>query len=220
MRTKLSVILTIMRELYDIILGFSIIVALTQHRYWKTDGLMIIGLLLVLTGIIEYLGAWMSSNEVHNEWLYNVFFVIEFSFFVLAIFKEISNLFYKRIIAFFYFSYIILVIINIIFLQPITQFHIYTFTFGSFVMVITSSLFLYELVNNTEDDFFREPFFWICTGLLFFYTGNFLLMSSLNYVNTNFKGLAKKLFLITELLSILEYLLFIMAFLCRRIFRT
>ena len=60
-------------------------------------------------------------------------------------------------------------------------------------MIITSGLFLYELVNYTDEDFFREPFFWICTGMLFFYSGNFLLMCSLNYVNTNFKGLAKKL---------------------------
>lgn len=209
-----------MRELYDIILGFSIIASLTQYRHWKTDKLIIIGLLLVLTGIIEYLGAWMSSNNRRNEWMYNIFFVFEFSLFTLSIIKEIANPLYKKIIFFTYVLYLISVIVNVIFFQPITQFHIHTFAFGSLLMVITSGLFLYELVDNTDNDFFREPFFWICTGLLFFYAGNFLLMSSLNYVTTNFKGLAKKLFLITELLSILEYLLFIIAFLCKRIFRT
>ena len=209
-----------MRQIYDLILGISIVVASTQYRHWKTDKLILIGLLLVLTGVIEYVGAWMSSNKIHNEWLYNIFFVIEFSVFALTIFKEINNQTYKKIIAFSYLSYLILVIINITFIQPITQFHIYTFAFGSLLMIMTSGLFLYELINYSENNFFRVPFFWICTGLLFFYVGNFLLMSSLNYVNVNFKGLAKKLFLITELLSILEYTLFIMAFLCKRIFRT
>lgn len=209
-----------MRQIYDLILGISIIVALTQYRHWKTDKLILIGLLLILTGIVEYMGAWMSSNKVRNEWLYNIFFVIEFSLFILTIFKELNNQNYKKVIAFSYFCYLMLVIINVTFIQPVTQFHIYTFAFGSLLMIITSGLFLYELINYSENDFFREPFFWICTGLLFFYVGNFLLMSSLNYINNNFKGLAKKLFLITELLSILEYLLFIVAFLCKRTFQT
>jgi len=209
-----------MRQLYDIVLGISIIIALTQYRYWKTDKLTTIGLLLILTGIVEYWGAWLSSHKTHNEWLYNTFFVIEFTLFVLSIYKEISNQFYKKTIVFFYSSYLLLVIVNIIFIQPIDQFHIYTFTFGSLVMVITSGIFLYGLINYSENDFFRDPFFWICTGLLFFYVGNFLLMTSLNYVNAHFKGLAKKLFLITELLSILEYSLFIIAFLCKRTFLT
>lgn len=209
-----------MTEIYDIILGCSIVVALFQYRSWRINKLVIIGSLLILTGIVEYTGKYLSSKSIQNEWLYNVFFLIEFSFFVFAIIQKVSNKFFKRIIATAYLIYLISEIVNILFFQSITQFHFYTFTFGSLVMVIASSLFLYELVNNTEDDFFREPFFWICTGILFFYTGNFLLMASLNYVNTNFKGLAKKLFTITELLSILQYLLFIMAFLCRRIFQT
>lgn len=210
-----------MRELYDTILIIAIISSIIQIKYWKTDGMLLIGLLLILTGIVEYFGAMMSNKHLNNVWLYNIFFPVEFTIFSISILNKISFRLYKRVIFLALGIYILFELINIIFIQTIYEFHTISFIIGSLLMVISSGLFLHNLIKemNENKTFFREPYFWICTGLLFFYSGNFLFMSSMDFIGSKYPMLTHKLFLITELLGIVEYTMIIIAFLCRRTFQ-
>ena len=72
--------------------------------------------------------------------------------------------------------YLILFILNVIFIQGLTtSFHSYTFLLGSFFMVVYSCFFLYEsiLPESINVRLSRQPFFWITIGLLIFYSFRF-----------------------------------------------
>jgi hypothetical protein len=61
----------------------------------------------------------------------------------------------------------------------------------------------------------RQPAFWICTGLLFFYTCSFPIYGLFNYLNRAPLIIKKNIGVIILLLNVLLYSSFTIAFLCR-----
>ena len=81
--------------------------------------------------------------------------------------------------------YLILFILNVIFIQGLTtSFHSYTFLLGSFFMVVYSCFFLYEsiLPESINVRLSRQPFFWITIGLLIFYLGSVIINALVEYL--------------------------------------
>jgi hypothetical protein len=115
-------------------------------------------------------------------------------------------------------AYPFLVLLNLLFVQGFMNYHSYTMVVGSIFMVIFCGLYFYELLlNPLEGALFRDPMFWISTGILFFYLGDLsydILFNLLQKYATNTSG---KLFQnINNNLILMLYSCFIIAFLCRR----
>lgn len=70
--------------------------------------------------------------------------------------------------------------------------------------ILLSLIYFIQIVQQNEPDLFK-PEFWVCTGLLFFYAGGFLLTGLIDYLVQTDKTLARQVFTLNHLLNIVLY---------------
>ena len=65
-------------------------------------------------------------------------------------------------------------------------------------------LYFIQIIQQNEPDLFK-PTFWVCTGLLFFYGGGFLLTGLIDLLVQTDRTLARQVFTLNHLLNIVLY---------------
>lgn len=172
---------------------------------------------LLTTFCVEYLGIWLSDNGETTTLLYNIFSTFEFMFYFWILRTIIRNNKIKNSILYTLIIYPILVTLNILFLQKGNlQFHSLTYSLGCLIIVGNTVVYFYELFEaNKSIDLIRDPYFWICSGLLFYYTCSFPLFAVTNFFAAPTNVFIQNYNSISSLLNILLYSSFIIASLCR-----
>jgi uncharacterized membrane protein len=143
---------------------------------------------LFCTVLIECIGAWYLSKVIRNYAMYNVFTTIEFVFYSYLFYMHYKKKVFKTLVLFFIPLFILVVILNILFLQGLNKtFNTYTFLLGSFFIVIFCCCFFYESVlpDKIDQQLAKQPFFWICSGLLIYYLGSVIINALFEYLRTN-----------------------------------
>lgn len=143
---------------------------------------------LFTTVCIEFSGWWYFSKGVRNYAMYNVFTTLEFVFYALLFYSHLRKTLFKKIVLSFVPVFVVLVILNMIFVQGVNKtFNTYTFLLGSFFVVIFCCFFFYESVLPDKIDLqlSRQPFFWISSGLLIFYLGSVIINALFEYLRNN-----------------------------------
>jgi hypothetical protein len=206
--------------IYLLVITSSMLVCLILYKSVKKTALKYFLPFLVLTIIVELSGLWMNQHGIKNYLLFNVFTTVEFVFYSFLFFKHYRKNENKLLSLLFMPLYTLAVIINLIYFQGIERFHTYTFLLGSFFIVVFCCLFFYESVlpEYIESTLTKEPFFWVCTGLLLFYLGSVIINALFEYLRTfdmQFEG--KKIYsTINQILNILLYTAFLISFIvCR-----
>lgn len=153
--------------------------------------------------------------------LFNVFTTCEFIFYSWIFIIHLNNKTLKRIITLLIPLYVVLVALNIAFVQGIYKFHTYTFLLGSFLMVVYSCFFLYEsiLPDSINIKLSKQPFFWVSIGLLIFYLGSVIINALFEYLTSAALGKqgTEIYSLINNSLNVVLYGSFSIAFiLCRK----
>ena len=88
-----------------------------------------------------------------------------------------------RIILLVTWIYVFLVIVNFFFIQKATSFNSMTYALGCLLITAVSIYYFYELFQMPHSvNLVRQPAFWICCGLLFFYCCSFPIYGLLNYL--------------------------------------
>jgi hypothetical protein len=176
---------------------------------------------LFLTVIIEYIGGWFLSQGVRNYWIFNVFTTIEFIFYSFLFYLHFRKKSLKKIVIVTMLVFICAVIINLLFIQGFTKtFHTYTFLLGSFFIVVFCCFFFYESVlpDKIDQQLSKQPFFWICSGLLIYYLGSVIINALFEYLRNNDLGAeGRRIYgTINHTLNVILYSSFCIAFfLCR-----
>jgi len=174
---------------------------------------------LLVTIIIEIIGKILANERVNATMMYNVFTTFEFIFYLYILRGIIYKVKVKKIILWLIVIYPVLVLINIIFFQTET-FHTNTYALGCLLIVAACIYYFLELFQSTHSvNLVREPAFWICSGLLFFYTCSFPMVGLWNHLPGLPRIILKNLNTVIHFLNILLYSLFSIAFLCRIRFR-
>lgn len=130
-----------------------------------------------------------------NTWLYNISIPVEYLFYGFIIGSLCLTVSYKKFI--FYSSVIFgtWTLINLFFVQGFMQLNTSTLKIGSSLMIIYSCTGLLDLFkNDNHQSLLKNPLFWICTGLLFFNTGEFLYLFFLDIFIQNDWDRAAKVF--------------------------
>ncbi|WP_152269709.1 hypothetical protein [Agriterribacter humi] len=171
---------------------------------------------LLTTFIIEFIGGWRSDKGLTTVSLYNVFTTIEFVFYFWMLRYMINNRFAKKVLLHSLWLYPILVTLNKLFLQKGPQFHTITFSIGGFLIVMATITYFFELFQlNKPVNLTREPPFWICSGLLFFYACTFPVYALINFFQDPSNIIIKNIAFVFAIVNILLYSSFIIASLCR-----
>jgi hypothetical protein len=110
-----------------------------------------------------------------NTWLYNISIPVEYLFYGFIIGSLCLTQPYKRIIFYTTFIFGLFAVINLFFIQGFMVLNTNTLKIGSTLMIIFSAIGLIDLFTNDDhSSLIKNPLFWICAGVLFFNTGEFL----------------------------------------------
>ena len=206
--------------IYLLVQTSSFLVCLYSYNSLKNTELRYFLPFLFLTLIVELTGLWMTQHGIKNYLLFNVFTTFEFIFYAFLFYKHYRKNNFKLLSVVFMPLYIIAVFINLMYFQGIEKFHTYTFLLGSFFIVVFCCLFFYESVlpEYLENTLTKQPFFWVCTGLLLFYLGSVIINALFEYLRSfDMQIEGKKIYgTINQSLNVILYSAFIFSFiLCR-----
>lgn len=148
--------------------------------------------LLLLTNIVEW-GNYFKLFSYHhsNNWIYNIFNPIEFCFYGWLYYNYITNSVKRKIILYSCVVLIVAYLLNMLFIQGMVFFNSYTFLLGCLLMIYFTYLYFDQSIKSVSNtSITKTPFFWISVGVLFFYSGEFILWSFFQYFLTikDFKG--------------------------------
>jgi hypothetical protein len=174
---------------------------------------------LLITLGVEFANMLFVKSEKISVRLFNIFTTFEIAFYLFIISCCIYSKKIRRIIWWIIAIYPVLVYINRTFFQ-VKSFHTTTYSLGCLLIVAACVYYILELFQSTRSvNLSKEPAFWICSGLLFFYTCTFPLIGLWNHLHGLPEIILRNLFTILQVLNVLLYSLFSIAFLCRIRFR-
>lgn len=206
--------------LSSLTLFFALFFAFRDYRNLQPSWLKLVGWIMLLKFlflIISY-SYWRVTNE-SNHFIYNLYtmpsFLLYFSLFYI-VFQQIK-------------LKIITVILSFLFLLTCVY---HTFILDHFyhldgLSINVGQLFLLALgftyVGNLLQDqhvvnYFRLPFFWIASGIMFYCVSNFVYMSLFELIiNNNMDPEGNIYFLIVALSSNVQFGFFAIAFICKNL---
>ncbi|MDE3236621.1 MAG: hypothetical protein KGO81_11750 [Bacteroidota bacterium] len=171
---------------------------------------------LFISLLVEIISVYRNWKHLNTIFIYNIFTVIEFSFYLWLIFEIINKKRAKKIIGFAIGFYFITAAINIFFIQGLHHFHTLTYSLGCLLIVAACIYYFYELFERPHFiNLLKEPPFWICTGLMFFYTCSFPIYGLSNLLLSLPKIFIKNIGTFIILLNVFLYTMFTIAFLCK-----
>jgi hypothetical protein len=196
-------------QVISLLVSSSLIFRRNSPKYLK-----VFPFFLLVTVIIEIIGWRLVVNGINATLLYNLFTTLEFEFYLFLLYNIIQNPRFRKVILYCICFYPVLVIANISLIQ-VNTFHSITYAFGCLLIVTVCIYYFLELFQYSKSiDLKREPAFWMCSGLLFFYCCSFPLFGLLNFIHDVSGVIMRNLASIVMILNILLYSAFIVAFLC------
>lgn len=174
--------------LHILIQLFCLFIAILSFRRIKKTVYIYFIPFLIITVCVELIGYWYTLQGTRNYWMYNAFTTFEFLFYAFLFYSNFKKVLFKKISLYFIPAYILAVSFNLAFIQSGTKyFHTYTFLLGSFFIVVFCCFYLYEsiLPEHINQKLSRQPFFWICIGLLIFYLGSVIINALFEYLRSN-----------------------------------
>lgn len=173
---------------------------------------------LLITVLAELLGKYYKVI-LHrpNVWIYNIFTPLEFLFYGFIFYSVFKRPSFKKIALYFIPLYLLCVIINEAYIQGFDKFHSNTMVIGSVCMIFLSCIYFYELIQSEEKaDVLKDSMFWVSTGILFFYAGDFCYDIFFDFIVSHKLDLTRKLFqAINNNLNLFLYSCFSVGFLCQ-----
>jgi len=199
-----------MQNLYLYFIAFSVAVGLISLK-----NKLSLPLKFFLGFLCYTLANELVAKNIHgsNHWLYNIYNYIRFLLLSLIYLQLLVTPALKKIIIGFLISLPVWFVISFYSVGGFYRLHTPTILAGATAFVFMSTCYLYELLRYPEEkSLLLKPFFWISTGLLFYFLGNLPYLGSINYLVKKDMALAMKLYYITYILNVVMYTLFVVAF--------
>jgi len=170
---------------------------------------------LLVNFLMECLGGYLALAHINNILSANLETTLVISFDLFLIHDIVYRKFAKKILSFIVLFYPLFALVDIFFIQ-VGAFHTISYSLGSLLIVIACIYYFWELFQQSASEpLSRQPAFWICSGLLFYYACTFPIYGTTKLLEALPAIIIENLYVILELVNILLYLSFSIAFLCR-----
>jgi hypothetical protein len=157
-----------------------------------------------------------AMSHIDNIFLNNVVQMVVIAFELYLLRAIVHGRKAKKVFLFFIFIYSLLSLLNFFLVQKTGVLNTMTYCLGCLLIVAACIYYFWELFQfKYSVSLVRQPAFWICSGLLFYYACSFPLYGLLNFVNALPRVILQNLMSILIFLNISLYLSFTIAFLCR-----
>jgi hypothetical protein len=152
----------------------------------------------------------------NNLWFYNLFTTIEFLYYCFIFYNILHSEKLKIIVLLSAIVFLVFTVINIFWIQGFYRFHTISYRAGALMIVTFCYLYFRQLIQSSEQIILiKNPFFWISTGLLFFYLGFFFYFCAFDYIAYKKVKFSMELFsVISDVLNTLLYSCFVIALIC------
>lgn len=171
---------------------------------------------LVITLANELVAGYLVDHGNHTTILYNIYDIVHFAFYLYLLTNIIAGKKARSVCKKILIGYLVFVSANITLFQRIETYNSVTYAIGCLLIVALSIYYFYELFSLKHFvNLIHEPSFWISTGLLFYYSCSFPLFTLVNFMHNTPDIIIGTLQSLIQLMNILLYSLFTIAFLCR-----
>ncbi|HVV05203.1 MAG TPA: hypothetical protein VHC96_13325 [Puia sp.] len=204
-------------SIYFTLVIISFLASLTAYFQKNTPRyLRLFPLFLLVTIIVEVVSTWMTLHNRSALLLYNFFGTFEFLFYIYVVRENIRSRRVKKLLLYTTWLFVLIVVINFLFIQRTAGFNSFTYALGCLLIAVICIYYFFELFQSTTSvNLTRQPAFWICAGLIFFYACSFPVYALLNFLKEAPDIIKKNFGVILLLLNVLLYSSFTIAFLCR-----
>jgi hypothetical protein len=158
----------------------------------------------------------LAKKGIHTLWIYNIVGLFEFCFYITILKSIITTQLIIKVCNITLVIFPILSFLNFFFLQGIKDFNSITYSVGCLLTIFLCIVYIYELFQMpTAITLITDTNFWIVTSLLFFYSVSFPLFACLNFMKDFPQDLGNIIQLVIDILNIILYILFCIAFVCK-----
>lgn len=168
--------------------------------------------ILVLVSIVEFYGGYLARQGIRNHWVYNIGFVYGETILILTYLSVVLNSPKNKVVlkvtAFLFGAFAVL---NTLFFDPIDQFHNYSLTIGSILIILGCFYFFYVVM--TQDTYldaklWQVPDFWLVSFFLLFYSASMMYFSFLYNIIELEDVMRKQLNFVLKVIGGTMYLVF------------
>lgn len=166
--------------------------------------------------LIDISTNYTALYMIPNIFLNNIGDLVIFSFELYLLREIMTSKRAKKVFLYLFLIYPVVDLLDIFLVERYLHFHTITYSLGSLLIVVGCIYYFWELFQQkTSVDLVRQPAFWICSGLLFYYCCTFPLYGLTNFINSLPMVVRRNLFTILIVINICLYLSFTIAYLCR-----
>ncbi len=173
------------------------------------SGFLSLSLVLQWTGFL-----YSHYTKKSNHFIFNINLFIELCFFSWLFFVNLREPVYRRLAAWIGSVSIGVAVVNLGVGQGFFLYNSYTFYTEALAVIILCLVYFFSILRHDAVIIpFREPMFWICTGLFFFYSGDVVYFLLLDYILSQSVDSSATIFRYLSLvLDIIQYGFFIIGF--------
>ena len=172
---------------------------------------------LLLTLGVELVGELFHKPGLNNSIIFNLYTLVEFGFYTYFFRVVTPGEKVKKLLLIVFWVLPIVCLVNIFFIQGVNSFHTITYSIGCLTMVALGIVYFYRLFNSTEKvELLRTPAFWISVGIIFFFISAVSVLGVANYIATLPRHISSLLQKVFFWVNAFFYIMYIIAFLCRR----
>lgn len=192
----------------------SVIIVSLVFKQLQPKWLQLFFYFLIFTFLIDLAATNYSMYfKKSNHFIINILSLFSFTFYFYLFYKTFDSKKLRKIVLAAFILYLFLFVLDLIFINGLLFFNIYSFCSGSILIVLCCMIyFKWLFTSESLLNYFRLPMFWIATGLLFFYIGNVLQYSLIEFVIKN--NLGGLYYIISMILNTILFGAFTTGFLC------
>lgn len=202
--------LTIQTLLNYLAIGCILITTLVSlwHYKYLSVSLKLLSILLCISSVITVVMTYLSIHHTNNLVYYNVYTIVEFIF--LGFFFQ--DLFSSRRVKILVLGLILVftgfAICNLFFIEGISNYNSYSLAIESILCIGLSLFYFLEMFKELKiPRLEKSPYFWINTGILFYFSGNLFLFTFSHYLQQKGGSMLADIYIMSPFIGIVYYTL-------------
>lgn len=138
---------------------------------------------LSLMAFVETTLKILGLQGIRTIFLIHIFLPIDTFLLVYVFYIYFRNKSFAWLLPYLGFGFVLLSVLNSLFVQPIHTFNSYALYLKALMMIILSLTYFYQVFTELKvEKLWEEGMFWFCTGLMIYHAGTMLMYLSSNYL--------------------------------------